>query len=83
MAVRGWEALPVGWEGLRWVGWTFRGVGVLGDSPRGLGEVGRPYRKARRGWESLQESWERSVDPSGKPQGTGQCRKALLEGREG
>ena len=66
-AGRGREALLKGWEGLRWVGWTFRGVGVLGGSPRGLGEVGRPYRKARRGREFLQESWVRSVGPSGKP----------------
>ena len=52
------------------------------DLPAG-GSVGRPYRKARSGRESLQESWERSVGPFVKPRGTGQCRKALLEGREG
>ena len=48
-----------------------------------------PYSKDRRGRDTLLESWERSVGPSGKPQGvgrasqrTGQFRKALLEGRE-
>ena len=32
-AGRGREALSEGWEGLRWVGWTFRGAGVSGSSP--------------------------------------------------
>ena len=96
-AGRGREALSKGWEGLRWDGWTFWGEQECRKAlPEGRVRLQGPTggtggaKKARRGRESLPESWERSVGPSGKPRGvgrpfqrTGQCRKALPEGWEG
>ena len=52
-AGRGRESLLDSGKG--WEGWERSGVPF-----RGLGEVGRPSWRARRGWEALPEGWKGS-----------------------
>ena len=44
--------------------------GVVG-TPGGLGVLGRPFQKARRGWETHPDDWDGSVGPPREPGGLG------------